>query len=248
MINKLIVLVSLSLVLGSTAFIYLIVAMPEGKSIKGAIAEFLPAQPTPTLAPMFTQTAQPSATPTLWIIPTQAPTNTASITQTPPLSPTSTFAPVSETPVFTPTLLAVSPNDCIPDHPPKTGRVMEVLDGNTVRALIDGLVYVVRYIGVSTPKGNELYSQAARLKNSELVFGRDITLIPGTVEKDERGRLLYYVLVGDNFINLELIEEGFGSAVEESSNPACSQSFSDAEERARMAGKGQWALFQTRQP
>jgi endonuclease YncB( thermonuclease family) len=133
-----------------------------------------------------------------------------------------------------------TPFACIPGNKAKTGRVVEVLDANTMRILIDGPTYVVRYIGVAAPD-TLAFVDLARIKNQELLYGKDVTLIPGLMEKDDRGRLLFYVLVGDKFANLEIIQMGFGKALDTPPNNDCLAMFQQAQQSAQSAGVGMWA-------
>jgi len=135
---------------------------------------------------------------------------------------------------------------CIPDNLRQTGKVVEVLDGNTVRVLFadDGLVHVIRYIGVASP-ADKPYSIAAEQKNTQLVYGKQVVFIPDGIDKDPSGRLLRYVLVDDSFINLELIRLGLGAAADSPADFACAQAFQQAEAAARTGLIGSWYLTAT---
>jgi endonuclease YncB( thermonuclease family) len=171
------------------------------------------------------ETPQPTITPTLSL-----PTSTAQA-QTP--TP-------SRTPQFPPTTPAAGAA-CIPNNPPQTGKVVEILDGNTVKVLVNGLVYVVRYIGVKPP-ADQNYATLTNAKNGELVFLKEVTLTGDGADKDPTGRLLRYVSVGDIFVNLELIRQGLASADDAALQSSCSQVFQDAEAEARAAGMGIWGI------
>jgi len=121
--------------------------------------------------------------------------------------------------------------------------VVEVIDGNTVRALIKdtGLVYTVRYIGVAVPV-DDIYSVAAEHKNTALAYAKEVIFIKDVNDKDERGRLLRYVLVGDKFINLEMIQQGLGTALDVPPDSACAQVFKQAEQAANASKNGTWSL------
>jgi len=75
-----------------------------------------------------------------------APTNTALSTNTP--EPTATLL---STPASNQTALGAS---CIPNNTPQTGKVVDVVDGDTIKVLLDqdGQTYTVRYIGMDTPE------------------------------------------------------------------------------------------------
>ena len=106
----------------------------------------------------------------------------------------------------------------------------------------------MRYIGIAVPKYDEvqeLFGEAAMLRNSNLVFGKDVSLVKDVSDKDPAGRLLRYVLVGDTFVNLELARAGLATAANVSPDTACTQAFGEAEQAARHAQVGRWAAMPT---
>lgn len=258
-INKLILLISLALVIGVLGMAVAAFTMLGGRSFMDAFTGILPARATPTFnvnsfltprtvtpilqtaTPRPTRTLTPTDLPTL--IPTDGPSPTFEAFMT--LGPAATLEPAATLPaVATPTQAGPIGLACIPGNPRKTGHVVEVLDGNTVRILIDGLVYVVRYIGVTAPD-QPAFITAAKAKNQELAYGEEVTLIPDVNAKDDRGRLLYYVMVGDKFINLEMIRQGLGLAVDFPPDSACAATFTDAQQSAMTAKLGLWSAPET---
>ena len=212
-----------------------------------AIVIFTPAIQGKTLASIFMRYLDQT-----WITDTKIYNTPSASTQTPQLGSGSGSTPVSSTEasptempppsttsttgVPTATLIA----SCIPGNPPASARVLEILNGNTVKVLIDGLVYVVRFIGVDVPQDDRNAFQTY-LKTSELVFRKDVTLIADHVDKDANGRLLRYVLVGDTFVNLQLLQEGLGMALDTPPDVACADVFRAAERTAVESGRGMWA-------
>jgi endonuclease YncB( thermonuclease family) len=247
-INKLIVIVLLALVGGGFAFGWLIFNMPQGKSLTDAFADLLPEQATPTfdlntyLTPGGNVPAAPTATkapvlPLTFALPpptpiVELPTPTLELLPTLALElPTQPLQPSTQS----------NPSEagCVPNNPPQTGRVVEILDGNTVRVLIEKLVYVVRYTGVAAPE-NKTYADTAKAENSKLVYGKEVTLVVDVSDKDPRGRLLRYVMQGNTFINLKMIEQGLGSALNVPPDSACASAFEQAEKAASAAMLGIW--------
>jgi endonuclease YncB( thermonuclease family) len=234
-INKLIVLVSLLLVGMLFVFIYLLANLPGDKSLIDAVSIILP-KPSPTHADTLNNTPQWTTTPLVFkSTPTFLPTNTPLLISTQILeTATPAFALTSSTEMVVITLTQeLTPEvlvnkSCIPNNPAQTGRVVEVVDGNTVKILIDGLIYVVRYIGVAAPE-NKFTGKSASQFNSKLVYGKDVSLIADVSDKDENGRLLRYVLVGDTFVNLELIVQKLGTAIDVPPDSACANTFNQAE-------------------
>jgi len=251
-INKLIVLVSLALAAGVVGAGYIVLNMPTGRSALEAFTDLLPGQSTPTFdisVYLTPRTATPSpytATPrpTIAIVLTETPTLPPEEQPSPTVEASAILAssPTVEAGAASPTTTApLAYLSCIPANNRKTANVVEVVDGNTVRALIEGFVYTVRYIGVSAPT-DARFVDAARIKNRELVYGHEVTLIADIGAQDDRGRLLYYVLVGDSFINLQMIEEGLGLALETPPNTSCAPLFKEAQQKALDAKLGQWSF------
>ena len=178
---------------------------------------------TPT--PQYTRTGLPSDTPRP--------------TDTPQPLPTQT--------------VPISNASCIPNNPPQTGKVVEVVDGDTIKVLLDqdGITYPVRYIGMDTPENTsqvEYFGAEASTKNSEMVLGKTVTLIKDVSETDKYNRLLRYVLVDDIFVNYELVAQGYANTVSYPPDITCIPTFQTAEQQARDAKLGFWTAPPTQAP
>jgi endonuclease YncB( thermonuclease family) len=280
-VTKLIILITFLLVLGVATLVILVMRMPAGKSLQGAIAEYFP---TPTSEPrvVMTNAAQIAATrfaeasasvpvtittmPFTPVVPskTSKPLKPGQITATepPPTAtrslPSATPKQLSSSPIpikipATATRVAFQPTPtitpqktatperlaCIPANPPQKGKVLSVLDGNTIKVLINGFAYNVRYIGIQPPS-NKNFAILASNTNGDLVFAEEVTLIPDVQDKDEKGFLLRYVQVGNMAPSIELLKKGLASAVDSTPNSACNQAFKDAEQVARALKIGIW--------
>lgn len=173
---------------------------------------------------------------------TEVPAVTATITNTP--RPTFTDAPTATT-TFTSTPNAIVSNyPCITDPSPQTGTVLEVVDGDTIKVLIDGTTYSLRYIGMDTPEStiqHEVFGKEASAKNAELVYGKKVTLYRDHSETDKFDRLLRYVFVDDLFVNAELVRLGYAEAKDYPPDTACSQTFHQLNNAATAAKLGMWS-------
>jgi micrococcal nuclease len=132
---------------------------------------------------------------------------------------------------------------CSPAEPTRTGtgetaRVAFVVDGDTVE-LAGGRR--VRYIGVNTPEIDQPYAADATALNESLVAGQQVWLEPDAQASDQYGRLLAYVWVGDTFVNLELVHQGYAVAYTVPPNVRHADAFVRAEREAREAERGLWA-------
>jgi micrococcal nuclease len=124
-------------------------------------------------------------------------------------------------------------------------RVTEVVDGDTIHALVDGEDESVRYIGIDTPEvdpqvGVECFGERASERNRELVAGERVRLVYGAERRDRYGRLLAYVYVGDRLVNAELVAGGFARTLEIEPNTDRAPLLNRLEQQAANAGRGLW--------
>jgi micrococcal nuclease len=206
---------------------------------------------TPTFTPTFTST--PSSTPTLTFTPTN--TNTPTITPTPTTTSTPTITPTptitqtptqTRTPTITQTPMPTLPaniDSCIPKNTVRqVAYVVSITDGDTIDVrLNDGKIYPVRYIGIDSPEQGDYGYWSATNKNSELVSGKYVTLIKDVSEVDQYSRLLRYVVVGNIFVNNELVRSGMATAKRYPPDTACSTTFSSSQQYAQGSLLGLWA-------
>ncbi len=140
---------------------------------------------------------------------------------------------------------------CIPDQPAQTGRVVHVVDGDTIKVMMDadGLTYSVRYIGMDTSETpGEYFATEAMNKNYELVGDHSIVLFRDVSETDQYGRLLRYVVADEKFVNYELVAQGYAQTVSYPPDTACIAMFQAAEQQAAEQKMGFWAIPPTIAP
>jgi micrococcal nuclease len=125
--------------------------------------------------------------------------------------------------------------------------VVDVIDGDTIKVLldVDGQTYSVRYIGMDTPENTsqiEYFGLEATAKNSELVYGKTVTLIKDVSETDRYGRLLRYVIAENIFVNYELVAQGYANTASYPPDIACIPTFQTAEGQASALKLGLWGV------
>ncbi len=98
------------------------------------------------------------------------------------------------------------------DLPADTGRVIDVIDGDTIDVRIDGTEYRIRYIGIDTPERGEVCYDDATTANAALVANQTVRLVKDVSETDRYGRLLRYVYVENLLINAELVAGGYAES------------------------------------
>jgi len=117
-----------------------------------------------------------------------------------------------------------------------TSTIVKVLDGDTIE-LANG--DKIRLLGIDAPEKdqlfyNEIKDQLKQLEGKSVRLERDVT------NKDKYGRYLRYVFYNDNFVNLELVENGLVYTFLVSPDVKFKDSFIEAEEYARKNQFGVW--------
>jgi micrococcal nuclease len=132
---------------------------------------------------------------------------------------------------------------------PLHGRVVRVVDGDTIKVRLDGgRTERVRYIGVDTPESVkpdtpvQCFAKRASHFNAALVAGRDVTLRTDAEERDRYGRLLAYVYANGRFVNRELVARGYARTLTIPPNVAHADEFARVAGQARSAGLGLWKV------
>ncbi|MGH2985729.1 MAG: thermonuclease family protein [Solirubrobacterales bacterium] len=123
--------------------------------------------------------------------------------------------------------------------------VVDVVDGDTIEVLVDGVEEDVRYIGVDTPEvdpsiGVECFGSQASDANRRLVAGERVRLVFDDERRDRYGRLLAYVYVGERFVNEELVRGGYATTLTIAPNTDFAGRFDRLEQEAGNAGRGLW--------
>lgn len=122
-------------------------------------------------------------------------------------------------------------------------KVVRVIDGDTVE--IEGGERV-RYLGVGSPesvdpqKPVQCFGHEAKQKNKELVEGKVVRLERGTKERDRFCRILAYVWVENNMVNIDLIKQGYARKYLLPRDSPYKQKFIDAELEAESEKRGMW--------
>lgn len=122
-------------------------------------------------------------------------------------------------------------------------KVARVIDGDTIE-LENG--ERVRYIGIDTPetvdprRPVQCFGVESSKKNKELMEGRSVRLEKDITNRDKYNRLLRYVWVGDTFVNLELVKQGFAQSYSYPPDIKYQNQFVAAQKEAREAKSGLW--------
>jgi micrococcal nuclease len=129
---------------------------------------------------------------------------------------------------------------------PLSGRVVRVIDGDTIAVRIDKKVLTVRYIGINTresrmPADSMIAGPAEAAEfNRALVLGQTVRLELDAQEKDAQGRTLAYVYVGDLMVNAEMVANGYAAVAITQPNTQQQDMLHQLERQARLLKVGRW--------
>jgi micrococcal nuclease len=124
--------------------------------------------------------------------------------------------------------------------------VTRVVDGDTVEVSMGGVNEDVRYIGIDTPESVvpgqpvECFGERAGRFNARLVDGEQVRLVFDAERRDQYGRLLAYVYLGDELVNAELVRRGFARTLTIPPNTEHADLFARLARAAGNEGRGLW--------
>lgn len=142
----------------------------------------------------------------------------------------------------------LQPTGAGPRNYKKDLYVTKVVDGDTIE-LSNG--EKVRYIGIDTPElrernGSEWvynprpYAEEAKDFNGSLVEGKEIKLEFDAQKRDKYNRLLAYVYIDGDMVNLEIIKKGYAMIYTYPPNVKYAGEFAKAQQDARENDRGLW--------
>jgi endonuclease YncB( thermonuclease family) len=122
------------------------------------------------------------------------------------------------------------------------GKIKKVFDGDTFNIETkDGKVYLVRMLGVDAPEMNLNFGEKSRKKLSDLILGKDATVI--VRKMDSSKRYIGTVYCGGEDINLRQIESGMAWYFRQNGyEPTAGDRklYEQAEHKSRTQLKGMW--------
>ena len=116
--------------------------------------------------------------------------------------------------------------------------VVDVIDGDTIEVEIDGVTETVRYIGIDTPEIGERCAPEATEANTDLVSGKRVMLVPDKENRDIYDRLLRYVYLDGELVELKLVELGLARPLKIFPNVTHSDEIAEAARTAKANGTG----------
>jgi len=121
-----------------------------------------------------------------------------------------------------------------PLSPGASGRVVDIVDGDTLDVRIDGRIERVRLIGIDTPETKkpgspiECFGPEATARLSQLLPpGTEVVVERDIEPRDDYGRLLLYVFRFEDsiFVNADLLRQGFARPLDIAPNSTHAREF-----------------------
>ena len=118
-----------------------------------------------------------------------------------------------------------------------SGKVVGVLDGDTIEVLHQGKPERIRLNGIDCPEKGQAFGQRAKQLTSDLAFGKVVTV--KIMDHDRYGRTVGQVILPDGKdLNRELVRAGLAWWYQKYSTD---QTLGQLEAEARAAKRGLWA-------
>ncbi|OYT42634.1 MAG: hypothetical protein B6U88_03095, partial [Candidatus Aenigmarchaeota archaeon ex4484_56] len=118
-----------------------------------------------------------------------------------------------------------------------TAVISEVIDGDTVK-LQNG--EIVRLLGINAPEKGQVYCKEATNRLKELTEGKEVILEKDVDNKDQYGRLLRYIFLNGENINVKLVREGLATVYIISPNIKYGTELREGENEAKNLGINIW--------
>lgn len=124
-----------------------------------------------------------------------------------------------------------------------TGRVVKVIDGDTV-TLLDAskIQHKIRLAGIDAPESKQPYGQKSKEALSALVAGQQVEV--DWHKRDRYGRVVGKIIAGVRDVNLAQVRAGMAWWYRKYANeqsPVDQRLYKDAEAKAKQASVGLWS-------
>lgn len=128
-----------------------------------------------------------------------------------------------------------------------TALVKTVVDGDTLKVEYNGKIERVRMLGIDTPESvhpdaskNTQEGKIASNYTKKLLENKSVKLEFGTEKRDKYNRILAYVWLDDELINLKLVSDGYAKVFMLKKSDKYYNKFITAENEAKLNKKGIW--------
>ena len=117
------------------------------------------------------------------------------------------------------------------------GRVVAIIDGDTVEVMHDGRAERIRLNGIDAPEHRQAFGRRAQDFLGEMIFKQNLRVVMRS--KDRYGRTVADLFLGTKNVNQEMVRAGMAWWFRRYAPR--DMVLRDLEERAREAGLGLWA-------
>jgi len=119
-----------------------------------------------------------------------------------------------------------------------SGRIVGVVDGDTVKALVAGnRQWRIRLAEIDAPEKRQPWGKRAKQALAAKIFGKEVRIV--VTGQDRYGRWIGKIYLGDRDINREMVREGHAWAYRKYLR---GRNLLDDEAEARREHRGLWSL------
>jgi micrococcal nuclease len=134
-------------------------------------------------------------------------------------------------------LIAASPALAGKPHYEITGQVVKIADGDTLTVLDETKTqHKIRLAGIDAPEKGQAFGTKSRENNAAKVFRQTVRV--EVIDVDRYHREVGRIFLGDRFINMEMVADGFAWRYVQYDKPG---EFTSAENGAHENRRGLWA-------
>ena len=117
------------------------------------------------------------------------------------------------------------------------GKVIGVLDGDTIEVLKDKTPVRIRLYGIDCPEHDQDFGTRAKQFTSDKVFGKTVEVVP--VEKDRYARQVANIYIDGKYLNQMIVAEGLAWWYKRYAPDDID--LKEAENEAKSSKKGLWS-------
>lgn len=122
-------------------------------------------------------------------------------------------------------------------------QVTEVVDGDTLKVMLNGTEASLRVIGINAPESGECLADEATRELSDLLGNGSVVLVSDVSEFDQFGRLLRFVQTSTGQdVGAQMIKSGYAIARRFEPDTSKSDDYEELQHSAQLAHVGMWAL------
>jgi endonuclease YncB( thermonuclease family) len=123
------------------------------------------------------------------------------------------------------------------------GKVVSVVDGDTVKVLRDGKQIKIRLYGIDTPEKSQAYGKKAKQFTADMTAGKKVEI--ESIDRDRYGRIVGLVTVKGKSLNKELVKAGYAWVYRQYCKKSFCRELILLESEAKKNGRG---LFKEKNP